>query len=91
MYLVFALVAGIIGGALSIGIRMELQQPGLQGRDKLATNVLAAVSPAAFFAFRAWLSLARAALARPTDRRAEAARSLPEDASEKQPAPWPTA
>src|SRR5256714_15691477 len=30
MYLVFALVAGIIGGALSIGMRMELQQPGLQ-------------------------------------------------------------
>ena len=30
MYLVFALMAGIIGGALSIGMRMELQQPGLQ-------------------------------------------------------------
>src|SRR5947208_5587339 len=30
MYLVLALVAGIIGGALSIGMRMELQQPGLQ-------------------------------------------------------------
>ncbi len=30
MYLVFALVAGIIGGMLSIGMRMELQQPGLQ-------------------------------------------------------------
>jgi cytochrome c oxidase subunit 1 len=30
MYLVFALVAGFIGGALSIGMRMELQQPGLQ-------------------------------------------------------------
>jgi len=30
MYLVFALGAGIIGGALSIGMRMELQQPGLQ-------------------------------------------------------------
>jgi len=30
MYLVFALLAGIIGGALSIGMRMELQQPGLQ-------------------------------------------------------------
>ncbi len=30
MYLVFALVAGMIGGALSIGMRMELQQPGLQ-------------------------------------------------------------
>ncbi|MFG1302295.1 cytochrome c oxidase subunit I [Xanthobacter sp. V3C-3] len=30
MYLVFAIVAGIVGGALSIGIRMELQQPGMQ-------------------------------------------------------------
>src|SRR5205807_9930899 len=30
MYLVFALAAGIIGGALSIGMRMELQQPELQ-------------------------------------------------------------
>jgi cytochrome c oxidase subunit I len=30
MYLVFALAAGIVGGALSIGMRMELQQPGLQ-------------------------------------------------------------
>jgi cytochrome c oxidase subunit 1 len=31
MYLVFALVAGIIGGALSIGMRMELQQPKSSG------------------------------------------------------------
>ena len=30
MYLIFALVAGIVGGALSIGIRMELMEPGLQ-------------------------------------------------------------
>ena len=30
MYLVFALLAGITGGMLSIGMRMELQQPGLQ-------------------------------------------------------------
>ena len=30
MYLVFAIMAGIIGGALSIGIRMELQHPGMQ-------------------------------------------------------------
>ncbi len=30
MYLIFAIVAGIVGGALSIGIRMELQEPGLQ-------------------------------------------------------------
>jgi cytochrome c oxidase subunit I len=30
MYLVFALVAGTVGGILSIGMRMELQQPGLQ-------------------------------------------------------------
>jgi cytochrome c oxidase subunit I len=30
MYLVFAIMAGLIGGALSIGIRMELMYPGLQ-------------------------------------------------------------
>ncbi|MET3352143.1 cytochrome c oxidase subunit I [Xanthobacter autotrophicus] len=30
MYLIFAIVAGIVGGILSIAIRMELQQPGLQ-------------------------------------------------------------
>ena len=30
MYLTFALVAGVIGGLLSIGIRLELQNPGLQ-------------------------------------------------------------
>lgn len=30
MYLVFSIIAGIIGGALSIGIRMELQEPGMQ-------------------------------------------------------------
>ena len=30
MYLVFAIVAGIIGGALSVAMRMELQSPGLQ-------------------------------------------------------------
>jgi cytochrome c oxidase subunit 1 len=30
MYLVFAIIAGIIGGALSVAIRMELAEPGLQ-------------------------------------------------------------
>src|ERR1044071_6037759 len=30
MYLVFALMAGVIGGMLSIGIRLELQNPGMQ-------------------------------------------------------------
>src|SRR2546426_7334472 len=30
MYLVFAIVGGVIGGALSIAMRLELQQPGLQ-------------------------------------------------------------
>src|SRR6185437_12116887 len=30
MYLVFAICAGVIGGAFSIVIRMELQHPGLQ-------------------------------------------------------------
>ena len=30
MYLVFSLVAGVIGGLLSVGMRLELQQPGMQ-------------------------------------------------------------
>jgi len=30
MYLIFAIVAGIVGGILSIGMRMELQEPGMQ-------------------------------------------------------------
>jgi cytochrome c oxidase subunit 1 len=30
MYLIFAFIAGLVGAALSIGIRMELQSPGMQ-------------------------------------------------------------
>src|SRR6186997_3642592 len=30
MYLVFALIAGVIGASLSIAIRFELQNPGIQ-------------------------------------------------------------
>src|SRR5262245_34218843 len=30
MYMIFALVGGIVGGVLSIGMRLELQEPGLQ-------------------------------------------------------------
>ena len=30
MYLVFAIIGGLIGGALSIAMRLELQEPGLQ-------------------------------------------------------------
>ena len=30
LYLVFAMMAGVIGGALSVGMRLELQEPGLQ-------------------------------------------------------------
>ena len=30
MYLLFAIVAGLIGGFLSVVMRMELQEPGLQ-------------------------------------------------------------
>ena len=30
MYLVFAIAAGVLGGALSIAIRLELQNPGMQ-------------------------------------------------------------
>ena len=30
MYLLFAMISGVIGGALSVGMRLELQEPGLQ-------------------------------------------------------------
>ena len=30
MYLIFAIISGIIGGGLSVAMRMELQEPGLQ-------------------------------------------------------------
>ncbi len=30
LYLIFAMVAGILGGALSVAMRMELQEPGMQ-------------------------------------------------------------
>src|SRR3990170_1268696 len=30
MYLIFAMVAGVIGGGLSVAMRLELQEPGLQ-------------------------------------------------------------
>ncbi|MBL4756182.1 MAG: cytochrome c oxidase subunit I [Rhizobiales bacterium] len=30
MYLIFAIVAGVIGGLLSVGMRMELAEPGMQ-------------------------------------------------------------
>ncbi|OKL42490.1 cytochrome c oxidase subunit I [Pseudovibrio exalbescens] len=30
LYLIFAIMAGIVGGALSVGIRLELQDPGMQ-------------------------------------------------------------
>ncbi|HWV52621.1 cytochrome c oxidase subunit I [Pseudorhodoplanes sp.] len=30
MYLIFAIIAGVIGGILSIAMRLELQQPGMQ-------------------------------------------------------------
>ena len=30
LYLIFAMVSGVIGGILSVGMRMELQEPGMQ-------------------------------------------------------------
>ncbi len=30
MYLIFAIISGLIGGALSVAMRLELQEPGLQ-------------------------------------------------------------
>ena len=39
LYLIFAIMAGIIGGALSVDIRMELQEPGIQIFSGLAQMV----------------------------------------------------
>ncbi|MCY0150527.1 cytochrome c oxidase subunit I [Hoeflea sp. G2-23] len=39
LYLIFAIIAGIIGGALSIAMRMELQEPGIQIFHGLASLV----------------------------------------------------
>src|SRR5438094_4793363 len=39
MYLVFAIIAGLIGGTLSVLMRMELQQPGLQLFEPHTFNV----------------------------------------------------
>ena len=39
MYLIFAIIAGIIGGSLSIAMRIELQEPGIQIFHGLAQMV----------------------------------------------------
>ena len=39
LYLIFAIIAGIIGGALSVAMRMELQEPGIQIFHGLASMV----------------------------------------------------
>ncbi|MBB4122212.1 cytochrome c oxidase subunit I [Martelella radicis] len=39
LYLIFAICAGIIGGALSVAMRMELQEPGIQIFNGLASMV----------------------------------------------------
>ena len=42
MYLIFAIIAGVIGGSLSIAMRIELQEPGIQIFHGLAQMVTAA-------------------------------------------------
>src|ERR1700712_2243923 len=39
LYLIFAICAGLIGGALSVAMRMELQEPGIQIFSGLASMV----------------------------------------------------
>src|SRR5260221_4655081 len=66
MYLVFAMVAGVIGGFMSIAIRMELQFPGMQVfHDSHQFNVFTTahglimiffmVMPALIGGFRNWI------------------------------------
>ncbi len=38
LYLIFAIVAGMIGGAMSVAMRMELQEPGIQIFTRLSAN-----------------------------------------------------
>src|SRR5262245_36024394 len=40
LYLVFAIFAGIVGGGLSVAMRLELQEPGLQFMQPHTYNVL---------------------------------------------------
>jgi cytochrome c oxidase subunit 1 len=47
MYLVFAIVAGMIGGALSLFMRMELQEPGIQIFHGLASMAYGSTGDAA--------------------------------------------
>ena len=39
LYLIFAIIAGIVGGGLSVVMRMELQEPGIQIFTGLASMV----------------------------------------------------
>jgi len=45
MYLIFAIIAGIIGSAMSGAIRIELHQPGLQFFPWLAEYIMMADDP----------------------------------------------
>ena len=39
LYLIFAIIAGIIGGLMSVAMRIELAHPGIQFFDGLASMV----------------------------------------------------
>ena len=45
MYLVFAIIGGLIGGALSIGMRIELQEPGMQMFPAITARTCSTCSP----------------------------------------------
>ena len=45
MYLVFALVAGLVGGSLSIAMRAELMYPGMNGWKSCATTRRGTAAP----------------------------------------------
>ena len=45
MYLVFAILGGVIGGVLSMGIRAELMYPGLQVFGNASSTRSSALTP----------------------------------------------
>ena len=54
LYLIFAIIAGLIGGSLSVVMRMELHEPGIQIFHGLAQMVYGYQGDAAIDGVRCW-------------------------------------